>query len=82
MQIPMIDPQLPHRLRHSPDGFEWGYLGSGPSDLALSLLTYWFGEKVADKYYHRYKEAFIGRMPKEGGILKKEDAEKFLSTLP
>ena len=23
---------------HSPDGFEWGYYGSGPSQLALALL--------------------------------------------
>lgn len=23
---------------HSPDGFEWGYGGSGPSDLALNIL--------------------------------------------
>lgn len=25
-------------VHHSPDGFEWGYGGSGPSDLALNLL--------------------------------------------
>lgn len=30
---------LEHRLvRHSPDGFAWGYGGSGPSDLALNML--------------------------------------------
>jgi len=23
---------------HSPDGFEWGYSGSGPADLALNIL--------------------------------------------
>lgn len=23
---------------HSPDGFEWGYMGSGPSQLALGIL--------------------------------------------
>jgi hypothetical protein len=28
---------LPHIVRHSPTGFEWGYMGSGPSDLALAL---------------------------------------------
>lgn len=31
---------LPQRVvYHSPDGFEWGYAGSGPSDLALNLLV-------------------------------------------
>jgi len=29
---------LPHALRHSPDGFAWGYGGSGPSELARCLL--------------------------------------------
>lgn len=24
---------------HSPDGFSWGYAGSGPSQLALALLA-------------------------------------------
>lgn len=29
---------LPHHVRHSPDGFAWGYLGSGPSELARCIL--------------------------------------------
>ena len=30
---------LPHVARHSPTGFSWGYNGSGPADLAVSLLV-------------------------------------------
>ena len=30
--------RLPHLLRHSPSGFEYGYGGSGPADLARSLV--------------------------------------------
>lgn len=33
---------LIHVVIHSPDGFECGYGGSGPSDLALSILTDYF----------------------------------------
>ena len=29
---------LVHVVHHSPGGYEWGYGGSGPSDLALSIL--------------------------------------------
>lgn len=29
---------LRHYVRHSPDGFSWGYGGSGPADLARCLL--------------------------------------------
>jgi hypothetical protein len=32
--------RLPHAIVHSPSGLEWGYTGSGPADLALSMLTH------------------------------------------
>ncbi|SRR5258708_5164467 len=38
---------LPCRLdlrNHSPTGFEWGYGGSGPSQLALAILADFFGD--------------------------------------
>lgn len=31
--------RLRHVVHHSPGGFEWGYEGSGPADLALSLCA-------------------------------------------
>ena len=33
-----VEPSLVLR-RHSPTGFEWGYGGSGPAQLALAILT-------------------------------------------
>lgn len=36
---------LNHLVLHSPDGFEWGYQGSGPADLALAILADFFGEQ-------------------------------------
>lgn len=36
--------ELRHVKLHSPTGFEFGYGGSGPSDLALSILLDYFGE--------------------------------------
>lgn len=30
---------LRHRVHHSPSGMEWGYAGSGPADLAYSMLA-------------------------------------------
>jgi len=36
---------LPHVVWHSPDGFEVGYPGSGPADLALSMVADAVGEK-------------------------------------
>jgi hypothetical protein len=56
--------ELKHIERHSPDGFQWGYAGSGPADLALSILTHFCDKKdllqeVAEKYYQDFKMAFI-----------------------
>jgi hypothetical protein len=34
---------LTHHVRHSPDGFSWGYAGSGPADLARCLLIDHYG---------------------------------------
>jgi hypothetical protein len=39
------DQPLPHVVHHSPTGFEWGYGGSGPADLALSILSLVIGEE-------------------------------------
>jgi len=36
---------LPHIVCHSPTGFETGYGGSGPGDLALAILADHFGEE-------------------------------------
>lgn len=36
--------QLFHVAAHSPTGFNCGYLGSGPADLALSILVDYLGE--------------------------------------
>lgn len=39
--------ELPHITRHSPTGMEWGYGGSGPADLARSLLIDALGPAAA-----------------------------------
>jgi hypothetical protein len=38
------DQPLRHVKYHSPTGLEWGYSGSGPADLALSILAHSFKE--------------------------------------
>lgn len=45
---------------HSPDGFNWGYSGSGPGQLALALLLeVTDNEAVAPRYYQDFKTHFI-----------------------
>lgn len=46
---------LRHYVRHSPTGFSWGYYGSGPADLARSLLWDALGAEPHPALYQRYK---------------------------
>ena len=49
-----------HDLRnHSPDGFEWGYAGSGPAQLALAICADVLGD---DERAQRVYQAFKFRM--------------------
>lgn len=50
--------RLPHVVLHSPDGYEWGYAGSGPADLALSILADYFGEPAQTVKEGRNSKAY------------------------
>jgi hypothetical protein len=69
---------LLHRIRHSPTGFEWGYGGSGPADLALSILWDLLDGDVADRYYQCFKHDMIARLPGLQWILKEQEIRLWL----
>ena len=72
---------------HSPDGFEWGYNGSGPADLALNIINAFVppgwdkldpvkcykGEVSFTAFilHQEFKREFIEVLPKDGGIIKR-----------
>jgi len=48
---------------HSPSGFEWGYGGSGPAQLALALLLdYTDDEEVALGEYKAFKTEVVSQL--------------------
>jgi hypothetical protein len=53
---------------HSPDGFSWGYYGSGPSQLALAILLEEIGDKAVD-FYMSFKDEIIAKCQHEGFTL-------------
>jgi hypothetical protein len=68
-----LDPRFDLRT-HSPDGFEWGYGGSGPAQLALALAADVLGDdEAALGVYQRLKFRVVGGLPAEGWTLT-EDA--------
>lgn len=53
---------LRHVVVHSPTGFCWGYGGSGPADLALSILADYLGDvKLAERCYQAFKWDFVAK---------------------
>ena len=53
-------------VNHSPTGFEWGYYGSGPAQLALAILLDFTGDKEkALANYYDFKCDFVARWSRE-----------------
>lgn len=52
-----------NEVNHSPDGFGWGYYGSGPSQTAYAILRYVCGNKTtAIAFYQRLKHDVIANL--------------------
>jgi hypothetical protein len=57
----LLDPKPSQKLRnHSPDGFNWGYGGSGPAQLALAIMLDQFG---SPECYQDLKWQVISKIP-------------------
>jgi len=81
-------------IQHSPTGFEIGYGGSGPADLALNILNAFVppgkdglaavpcykGEcsQTAWRLHQTFKFEYIATMKKGGGTIKKEVISGFI----
>ncbi len=67
---------------HSPTGFEWGYCGSGPAQLALAILAdHCQNDEQAFNFHHRFKWAVIAELPGRRWILTSDDIDRVLRTL-
>ena len=74
---------LRHVEMHSPTGFEWGYAGSGPADLALSILVDYLGnEEAAEDLRGVFKEEVISRLPSTAWMLTEDALAAFFHRHP
>src|SRR5947208_14776729 len=54
---------------HSPDGFSWGYGGSGPAQLALAILLDVYGDAtIASENYQDFKWNVIANLNQGEGF--------------
>lgn len=59
-----LDPSASQHVRnHSPDGFAWGYGGSGPAQLALAILLLFSSTSIALANYQRFKNEHVANWP-------------------
>ena len=71
-------------VNHSPDGFEWGYGGSGPAQLALALLLDALGigvqhQETATRFYQRFKSEVVEQWPRDGFVISAQDILAWLA---
>ena len=63
---------------HSPTGFEFGYGGSGPAQLALAILMDFTGRVPHPSFYHAFKWQFIAPMDAAGGTISGDAIREFM----
>jgi len=71
---------LIHRVRHSPTGLEWGYGGSGPADLARSILWDWLGREPTQRAYMALKFDVVARLAQAGWRLPAAELEAWCNS--
>ena len=52
-------------VNHSPEGFEWGYDGSGPAQASLAILAHAIGPARALNIYQAFKHQVVANLPSE-----------------
>lgn len=60
----LLNPRKSQKIiNHSPDGFNWGYGGSGPAQLALAILLKITSRETAMQMYQDFKWDVIASLP-------------------
>ena len=90
---------IPQRhVHYSPTGFDWGFGGSGPADLALNMLALFlplapeatgvvlrdgsFVSEAAWALHHECKYDLIATLPRSGGHITAETIRTWITTHP
>jgi hypothetical protein len=70
--------RLHHYVNHSPTGFSWGYSGSGPTDLATSMLADRLGYPPATAIAVRFRDSVIAGLNQDDFVLKFSEVDEWI----
>jgi len=71
---------LPHVRHHSPNGMEWGFAGSGPADLAHSILADALNvPSVSAQLYQAFKFDVVSGLEETGFVIKISQVQEWLN---
>lgn len=78
----MLNPQRSQNIRnHSPDGFEWGYGGSGPAQLTLAILLDALpgnSQPLAERFYQKFKADIVAKWKAPGWSITQEHIQEWI----
>jgi hypothetical protein len=63
-------------LSASPSGFEYGYGGSGPAQLAVAILAHAYDDEFATEYHQQFKREVVASLS-DGWTLTKDDLDEW-----
>lgn len=74
-----LEPSL-KLISRSPTGFAWGYMGSGPAQLALAILyDYTKDADLSKRYHQQFKKDFVAGWTQEGAwTLTSDDIDNWI----
>lgn len=75
--------RLRHRTAggHSPTGFEWGYAGSGPAELARAIVKDVTGEDEPNpRVYQQFKARVVQHLT-DGWVLTEDEVKRVLAEI-
>lgn len=79
----VLDPKASQKVyNHSPDGFAWGYSGSGPAQLSLAImLAAGLSQPRAIRLYQRFKAQFISRLQQQEDFTLELDIHRWIAEM-
>ena len=79
----IVRTEVPQLVNHSPSGMEQGYGGSGPADLAATIIGHYTGtDKPYSGIYQEFKAIHVANAPQhESFVVTAEEIDEFLADM-